>query len=95
MPPDRAARAQVDRPAPASDAADVRGWLQALRDRDHRSLVAVLLRAEARPQPVLASRDAAATTTGFDRHGRLVLKLGRMVLCTLPTGAGERVRCEA
>ena len=91
-----AERRPKDGAAGADDAGrpNVRQWLQALLDRDHRSLVAALLRCTGRPQPaVLASRTDTMACIGYDRHGRLALKLGPCVLCALPVAARETAQC--
>nr|WP_259372084.1 sigma-70 family RNA polymerase sigma factor [Caldimonas mangrovi] len=83
----------------AGEAADagrneVKRWLQALLDRDHRSLVAALLRCTGRPQPaLLASRTETTVSIGYDRQGRLSLKLGPHLLCALPVAACDAAQC--
>lgn len=91
-----AERRPKDGAAGADDASrtEVRQWLQALIDRDHRSLVAALLRGTGRPQPaVLASRTETMACIGYDRQGRLALKLGPHLLCALPVATRETAQC--
>lgn len=84
----RARRKLAQRRAPGSlpehGAVDSRLWLQALRDRDHRSLVAELLRISGRTEPVVAAAPALpALRLQFDAGGRLALHLGPHLLCGL------------
>lgn len=84
----RARRKLASRPADGSAgphaAAEVQRWLQALHDRDHRSLVAELLRHRTHPPVTLAAAPGPMAGLRFDAEGRLACTLGPHLLCHLP-----------
>jgi RNA polymerase sigma-70 factor (ECF subfamily) len=84
------AKRPADDAGQATGAPEVQRWLQALRDRDHRSVVAELLRDRAQPPVVLAASAGPTVGLRFDADGRLAWRLGTHLLCRLPVGAGEQ-----